>query len=185
MPAMAPLLRRSTAPDSMTQCGCRRSRLRLGCHSNARVVLIGSTFPRESVRMGRYTIPFGFQTTIRFRLHCPNKLRPALLYSSERYLHQMYTSVLKSNKSIRTAFAVLVLTIAGGIRPAVAEDTPSRRQKSLAVFDKLTDPSGHAIGPEQIAIADCVAVIPGFKKGAAVVGVSYGRGFISCRNSDN
>jgi lipid-binding SYLF domain-containing protein len=29
-----------------------------------------------------------------------------------------------------------------------------------------------------------VAVIPVFKKGAAVVGVSFGRGFISCRNGD-
>jgi lipid-binding SYLF domain-containing protein len=97
----------------------------------------------------------------------------------------MYTSVLKSNKSIRTAYAVLALTMTAGIQPAVAEDTPSRLQKAAAVVTKLTDPSGHAIGPEQIASADCVAVIPGFKKGAAVVGVSYGRGFISCRNGDN
>ena len=97
----------------------------------------------------------------------------------------MYTSVLKSNKSIRTAYTVLALTMTAGIQPAVAEDTPSRLQKAAAIVTKLTDPSGHAIGPEQIANADCVAVIPGFKKGAAVVGVSYGRGFISCRNGDN
>src|SRR5579864_2338745 len=169
----------------MTQCGCQSSLVRLGGHSNARVVLIGSTFPMESVRMGRYTIPFGFQTIIRFRLHCPNKVRPARIFSCERRLHQMYTSLLKSNKSIRTAYAVLALTMTAGIRPAIAEDTPSRLQKSVAVLNKLTDPSGHAIGQEQIASADCVAVIPGFKKGAAVVGVSYGRGFISCRNSEN
>jgi lipid-binding SYLF domain-containing protein len=97
----------------------------------------------------------------------------------------MYTSVLKSNKSIRTAYTVLALTMTAGIQPAVAEDTPSRLQKAAAIVTKLTDPSGHAIGQEQIANADCVAVIPGFKKGAAVVGVSYGRGFISCRNGDN
>jgi lipid-binding SYLF domain-containing protein len=97
----------------------------------------------------------------------------------------MHTSELKPNKSMRAAYAVLFLTMAGGIRPAIAEDTPSRLQKSAAVLDKLTDPSGHAIGQEQIASADCVAVIPGFKKGAAVVGVSYGRGFISCRNGAN
>jgi len=97
----------------------------------------------------------------------------------------MYTSVLKSRNVTRTAYAVLVLATAAGIRPARAEDTPSRLQKSVAVLTKLTDPSGHAIGPEQIASADCVAVIPGFKKGAAVVGVTYGRGFISCRNGDN
>jgi lipid-binding SYLF domain-containing protein len=97
----------------------------------------------------------------------------------------MHTSQLRSNKGMHAAYAFLVLAMAGGIRPAVAEDTPSRLQKAAAVLNKLTDPSSHAIGPERIASADCVAVIPGFKKGAAVVGVSYGRGFISCRNGDS
>jgi SH3 domain-containing YSC84-like protein 1 len=45
--------------------------------------------------------------------------------------------------------------------------------------------SGQGIRAEQLANADCIAVIPGFKKGAAVVGVGYGRGFISCRNGAN
>jgi SH3 domain-containing YSC84-like protein 1 len=39
-----------------------------------------------------------------------------------------------------------------------------------------------SIPSAQIASADCIAVIPGFKKGAVVVGVGHGRGFISCRN---
>jgi lipid-binding SYLF domain-containing protein len=42
--------------------------------------------------------------------------------------------------------------------------------------------SGHDIRAGQLASADCVVVIPGFKKGALVVGVGHGRGFISCRN---
>jgi len=45
--------------------------------------------------------------------------------------------------------------------------------------------SGHGIPADTLAKADCIAVIPGFKKGAAVVGVGYGRGFISCRNGGN
>ena len=44
----------------------------------------------------------------------------------------------------------------------------------------MTQPQ-HGIRTEQIASADCIAVIPGFKKGAAVIGVGYGRGFVSCR----
>src|SRR5436190_22851550 len=32
---------------------------------------------------------------------------------------------------------------------------------------------------------DCIAIIPGFKKGAAVVGIGYGRGFISCRSGES
>jgi lipid-binding SYLF domain-containing protein len=86
---------------------------------------------------------------------------------------------------MRFAYAVLVFALGVGIRPAAAEDTPARVQKAVAALSKLTDPSGHGIGPDQITSADCIAVIPGFKKGAAVVGVGYGRGFISCRNGDD
>ena len=45
--------------------------------------------------------------------------------------------------------------------------------------------SSGGIRAEQIASADCIAIIPGFKKGAAVVGVAFGRGFVSCRNGGN
>jgi lipid-binding SYLF domain-containing protein len=85
---------------------------------------------------------------------------------------------------MRFAYAVLVLAIAAGTRPAAAQDTSERVQKAVAALGKLTDSSGHGIRHEQIASADCIAVIPGFKKGAAVVGIGYGRGFISCRNGD-
>jgi lipid-binding SYLF domain-containing protein len=86
---------------------------------------------------------------------------------------------------MRTAYVVLVFAMAASIRPAAAEDTPKRLEKAVAVLEKLTDPSAHSIWPEAITTADCVAVIPGFKKGAAVVGMSFGRGFISCRNGEN
>jgi len=60
----------------------------------------------------------------------------------------MHIPRLNSNKSMRSAYAVLVLAMAAGIRPAVAEDTPSRVQKAVAVLNKLTDSSGHGIRPE-------------------------------------
>jgi len=84
---------------------------------------------------------------------------------------------------MRTAYAVLVFAMAAGVRPAAAEDIPARLGKSVTVLNQLKTSNG--IRPEQIASADCVAVIPGFKKGAAVVGVSFGRGFVSCRNGDD
>ena len=31
--------------------------------------------------------------------------------------------------------------------------------------------------------AQCIAIVPGLKKGAFVVGAKYGRGFVSCRTS--
>jgi len=71
------------------------------------------------------------------------------------------------------------------LRVAAADDTQARLNSAAAVLNKLTDSSGHGIQPEQLASADCVAVIPGFKKGAVIVGVGFGRGFISCRNGAN
>jgi SH3 domain-containing YSC84-like protein 1 len=76
---------------------------------------------------------------------------------------------------------VLLLAAASAITAAAADDTAMRLEKAAAVFNAMTEP-GHGIQPEKIVQADCIAVIPGFKKGAAVVGVGYGRGFISCRN---
>jgi lipid-binding SYLF domain-containing protein len=99
----------------------------------------------------------------------------------------MQTSGLRS--------AYVVLAVAAGLQPAAAEGTAARLEKAVAVLNQLTDSSGDAIRPEEVASADCVAVIPGFYKGAAVVGVvfesdlllevSFGRGFIACRNGDN
>jgi lipid-binding SYLF domain-containing protein len=79
---------------------------------------------------------------------------------------------------------LLFLTVAAALVASGADETAARLQKATAVFDTLAK-SGHDIKPAQLAGADCIAVIPGFKKGAVVVGVGYGRGFISCRNGGN
>jgi len=75
----------------------------------------------------------------------------------------------------------LVLAVAGVFQATAADGTISRLGRATAVFNSLTT-AKNGIRAEQIAAADCIAVIPGFKKGAAVVGVGYGRGFISCRD---
>lgn len=77
---------------------------------------------------------------------------------------------------------LLLLTLVAGINAAGADDTAIRLQKATNVFAKLTQ-STHGIRAGQLDKADCIAVIPGFKKGAVVVGVAYGRGFISCRKN--
>jgi lipid-binding SYLF domain-containing protein len=64
--------------------------------------------------------------------------------------------------------------------PGFAKDeTVSRLSKAAAVLSNME--KGHGLRQDQLAGADCIAVIPGFKKGAAVVGIGFGRGFISCR----
>ena len=85
---------------------------------------------------------------------------------------------------MRKTHYILFLTVATALYATAADDTAARLGRAVAVLNTMTE-SGHGIPPEQIAGADCIAVIPGFKKGAAVVGVGYGRGFISCRNGSN
>jgi SH3 domain-containing YSC84-like protein 1 len=73
--------------------------------------------------------------------------------------------------------------IVGVLTVVAADDTTGRLERSVAALNSINGASnGH--WTEQIAAADCVAVIPGFKKGAAVVGFGYGRGFLSCRRGE-
>ncbi len=85
----------------------------------------------------------------------------------------------------RISCLIAVLTVSALLQAANPEAANDRLESAAVVLDQLTNSSGHGIQPEQIAKADCVAVIPGFKKGAAGVGVGFGRGFISCRNADS
>jgi SH3 domain-containing YSC84-like protein 1 len=79
-----------------------------------------------------------------------------------------------------TCLLFTVLTAALGASPA--NETTARLERSAAVLKALTS-SAHGIPPEKLAASDCIAVVPRFKKGAAVVGVGFGKGFISCRTS--
>ena len=69
-------------------------------------------------------------------------------------------------------------TIIIAISANAADDTAMRLTKATAALAAMT------ITPDRIANADCIAVIPGFKKGAAGIGVGFGRGFISCRKDE-
>lgn len=80
---------------------------------------------------------------------------------------------------MRASVVLVLATIGAGAMPA-ANDVTARVNRAVAVLDSMTTGKG-GVKAAQLANADCVAVIPGFKKGAAVVGVGYGRGFISCR----
>jgi SH3 domain-containing YSC84-like protein 1 len=77
---------------------------------------------------------------------------------------------------------VLILTAVATLPGFAKDETVGRLGKAATVLNNME--KGHGLRPDQIASADCIAVIPGFKKGAAVVGIGFGRGFISCR-TDN
>lgn len=76
----------------------------------------------------------------------------------------------------------LFLAVTTALCATAADDSAARVTNATAALKTIVE-SGHGIPAEKLAGADCIAIIPGFKKGAAVVGVGYGRGFISCRTS--
>ena len=86
--------------------------------------------------------------------------------------------------SIRTAglAAVLASFVAASFGAAEAQaQTLARMENTVAVFDEVTTMGDRAIPADLLKKAQCVAIVPGLKKGAFVVGAKYGRGFVSCR----
>jgi lipid-binding SYLF domain-containing protein len=75
--------------------------------------------------------------------------------------------------------AVLVLCAAGIIH---ASEAGQRLNESTAVLKEIMATPDRAIPQDLLDKAECVAVIPGVKKGAFIVGAKYGRGFLSCRS---
>lgn len=75
--------------------------------------------------------------------------------------------------------AVLVLCAAGMLH---ASEAGQRLNESTAVLKEIMATPDRAIPQDLLDKAECVAVIPGVKKGAFIVGAKYGRGFLSCRS---
>ena len=83
---------------------------------------------------------------------------------------------------MRKTTCLLFIVLTSALGASAANDTAARLERSATVLKTLTS-SAHGIPSEKLAASDCIAVVPGFKKGAAVVGVGFGKGFISCRTS--
>lgn len=75
--------------------------------------------------------------------------------------------------------AVLVAVLAASA-PAAAQVT-ARLETAIAVFDEVTTMSDKSIPDDLLRKAECVAIVPGLKKGAFVVGAKFGKGFVTCR----
>jgi lipid-binding SYLF domain-containing protein len=82
---------------------------------------------------------------------------------------------------MRTMQCFLFSTLAA-VTAAAADETAVRLENAVAVLNAAMS-AEHGI-QEKIVGADCIAVIPGFKKVAAVVGAGFGRGFLSCRTGN-
>jgi SH3 domain-containing YSC84-like protein 1 len=79
-----------------------------------------------------------------------------------------------------TAALAVGLVSASGVTQAGAQ-TVARLENAVAVFDEVMSMGDRSIPVDLLKKAECVAIVPGLKKGAFVVGAKYGRGFVSCR----
>ena len=59
-----------------------------------------------------------------------------------------------------------------------------RLADSATVFSEIMGTPDKGIPQDLLAKAECVVIIPGFKKAAFVVGAEYGRGFAMCRKAN-
>ena len=79
-----------------------------------------------------------------------------------------------------TAALSLTMTIAASAATDVAK-LDQRIAAAHAVLHELMATPDKGIPDDIAAMATCVAVVPGFKKGAFIVGGQYGQGVVTCR----
>jgi lipid-binding SYLF domain-containing protein len=65
------------------------------------------------------------------------------------------------------------------------KETPTahRLREASTVFEEIMASPDRGIPEDLLAKAHCIVIVPGLKKGAFLVGATYGKGFVSCRNS--
>jgi lipid-binding SYLF domain-containing protein len=61
------------------------------------------------------------------------------------------------------------------------KDEVERLQRSTQVFSEIMRTPDKGIPEDLLDKAECVAIIPGLKKGAFIVGARYGKGVVMCR----
>jgi lipid-binding SYLF domain-containing protein len=60
-----------------------------------------------------------------------------------------------------------------------------RLQESANVLQDVMDAKDKSIPQDLLDKAQCIVVVPGLKKGAFIVGAKFGKGFLSCRGTNN
>lgn len=87
-------------------------------------------------------------------------------------------------KIIQPGFAAaLALLCAAPGAFAEHKDVIERLQAANTVFKEIMDTPDKSIPQDLLEKAHCVAIVPGLKKGAFIVGAQYGKGFLFCRET--
>ncbi len=80
-------------------------------------------------------------------------------------------------------FSTILLVAAPIALASDREDDVARNEKAARVFKQIMDTPDQGIPQELLESAKCIAIIPGDKKFAFILGGSYGRGVAVCRTA--
>jgi lipid-binding SYLF domain-containing protein len=80
-------------------------------------------------------------------------------------------------------FTTIVLLAAPLALASDREDDVARTQKAAQVFKEIMDTPDQGIPHDLLGSAKCIAIIPGDKKFAFILGGNYGRGVATCRTA--
>ncbi len=64
-------------------------------------------------------------------------------------------------------------------------DADKRLDQASVVFSEIMNAPDRGIPRDLLDEAHCAVIVPGVKKGAFIVGATYGKGFLTCRGKDN
>jgi SH3 domain-containing YSC84-like protein 1 len=80
--------------------------------------------------------------------------------------------------------AKLFTTLMLGAGLVHASEVADRLTAAAETFMEVMGTPDKSIPQDLLNKAQCIAIVPGLKKAAFVVGAKYGKGFVSCRNKD-
>jgi SH3 domain-containing YSC84-like protein 1 len=80
--------------------------------------------------------------------------------------------------------SILALTIAPVATASDRDDAVNRTRRAAEVFQEIMQAPDGGMPHDLLQRAKCIAIIPGDKKAAFVVGGNYGRGVVSCRTAE-
>src|SRR5215213_7636617 len=87
---------------------------------------------------------------------------------------------------MKTFFFPILFTSLAFAAPALAQDNDATKRlgEAAKAFTEIMSADDKAIPGSVLDKAECVAIVPGMKKGGFIVGGSFGRGAVSCRSAD-
>ena len=84
---------------------------------------------------------------------------------------------------MKNMWLIAVAALAGTVALYADNDAAKRLDEAAAVLTENMSAPDKGIPQDLLNKAACIVIVPGLKKGAFVVGVKYGRGFVNCRHS--